>query len=111
MPRTPKSKKIIEAAWTANSYQTLAITAAFVRAGRPLLEVGPAFMEAHEALGIQLKWDRPSNHGWVTTEEAKAIIAYMTEHWEDSSIVETRESAEGWTFFYSDGRIVTIPND
>lgn len=71
--------KIIEAAWTADSHQTLAITAHFIREGHAFLTVGPAFMAAHEALGIQLKWDRASNHGWVTKAEAEAIIAKMEE--------------------------------
>lgn len=69
--------KIIEQARTEDSMETLTITAEFVRAGVPFLEVGPAFMAAHEALDIQIKWDRASNRGWVTRAEGEAIIEHM----------------------------------
>lgn len=57
--------------------ETLHITAEYVRAGKPFLEVGPAFMAAHDALQINIKWDRASNAGWVTAAEAEAIRAHM----------------------------------
>lgn len=73
-----KTGRIVHQTREADSVETLSITAAFVRAGHPFLEVGPAFMAAHEALEIYVKWDKASNHGWVTPEEAEAIRTHMT---------------------------------
>lgn len=72
-----KTDKIIEAPRTAASVETMAITRELLAQGIPFIEAGPLFMAAHESLNIQLKWDRATNRGWVTTSEAAAIRQYI----------------------------------
>jgi hypothetical protein len=62
----------------ADAVYTLNITAGFVKAGFNFMEVGPAFMAAHEGLGINLKFDKATNHGWVTADEAARIREAVT---------------------------------
>lgn len=70
---------ITEQAKTAGSVDTTAgIVLPLVQQGHNFMAVSAAFLEAHEALRIGIKWDRASNTGWVTAEEAKAITARMT---------------------------------
>lgn len=73
-----KTGRIIHETAPADAVHTLNITAGFVREGFKVLEVGPAFLNAHESLEIYVKWDKASNHGWVTPAEAEAIRAHMT---------------------------------
>jgi len=72
----PKSN-IIHAERTAGSVETMSITAGFVAEGVPFMAVSAAFLSAHEALSIRLKWDRATNRGWVSPEEADAIREHM----------------------------------
>jgi hypothetical protein len=62
----------------ADAVYTLNITAGFVRDGFNFMEVGPAFMAAHEGLEINLKFDKKENVGWVTADEAARIREAMT---------------------------------
>jgi hypothetical protein len=78
MTRKDQPNPILFEAAPADAVYTLNITAGFVKAGFNFMEVGPAFMEAHETLGINLKFDRKENVGWVTAEEARQIRLHMT---------------------------------
>lgn len=63
----------------ADSVNTVAITIGFMREKgiADFMRVSELFVSAHSELRITLKWDRASNHGWVTQEEATAIRAHM----------------------------------
>lgn len=74
----PKSKITREARPATGTVETMDITREFIAKGVPFLTAGPLFMEAHEALDIQLKFDLASNRGWITTDEAAKIREYMT---------------------------------
>lgn len=69
---------ITHEARTANTVETMDITAGFVAQGKPFMAVSAAFMAAQDELRISLKWDRASNRGWVTADEAAAIRKHMS---------------------------------
>lgn len=73
-----KTGRIVHQTAPADAVYTLNITAGFVKAGFSFMKIGPAFMRAHESLEIYVKWDKASNHGWVTPEESEQIKAHMT---------------------------------
>lgn len=89
MARRPNTRKMADSSMNAlpiahvdrnaDSVNTVELTVGFMREHgiANFMLVSELFVAAHSELMITLKWDRKTNHGWVTSVEAAAIRSHM----------------------------------